>query len=136
MKGKNVLEQKAKKYSTDNSLTYGIDKIKNKTTTFKLNRKFIDKKIINSLEHGDEIIKEIEESVPYSLINLYLNDTQQKFQSISDPKKQEFIDRERKKVKIFREDKIDDDTIKKMIMKKAELLGIDLTTNDIDFIMQ
>ena len=52
------------------------------------------KKIINSLEHGDEIIKEIEESVPYSLINLYLNDTQQKFQSNSDPKKQEFIDRE------------------------------------------
>ena len=41
-----------------------------------------------------------------------------------------------KKVKIFREDKIDDDTIKKMIMKRAELLGIDLTTDDIDFIMQ
>ena len=137
-KGKNVLEHKAKKYSTDNTFDiWNPDKIKNKTITFKLNRKnSLIKKIIDSLEHGDEIIKEIEESVPYSLINLYLNDTQQKFQSISDPKKQEFIDRERKKVKIFREDKIDDDTIKKMIMKRAELLGIDLTTDDIDFIMQ
>ena len=132
VKGKNVLEQKAKKYSTDNIFDiWNPDKIKNKTTTFKLNRKnSLIKKIINSLEHGDEIIKEIEESVPYSLINLYLNDTQQKFQSNCDPKKQEFIDRETKKVKIYREDKIDDDTIKKMIMKKAELLGIDLIKDD------
>ena len=94
------------------------------------------KKIINSLEHGDEIVKEIEESVPYSLINLYLNDTQQKFQSISNLKKQEFIDRRKKFVAFDREANIDDDTIKNMVLKKAESSFIDLTADDIDTIMQ
>ena len=93
-------------------------------------------KIINSLEHGDEIVKEIEESVPYSLINLYLNDTQQKFQSISNPQKQEFIDRQKIFVSFDREANIDDDTIKNMVLKRAESLYIDLTTDDIDIIMQ
>ena len=46
------------------------------------------------------------------------------------------MDRERKKVQIYREDKIDDDAIKQMIMKKAELQAIELTTADIDWIMQ
>ena len=138
VKGKNVLEHKAKKYSTDNTFDiWNPDKIKNKTTTFKLNRKnSLIKKIINSLEHGDEIVKEIEESVPYSLINLYLNDTQQKFQSISDPQKQEFIDRRKKFVSFDRESNIDDDTIKNMILKKAESQGIDLTADEINIIMQ
>ena len=138
VKGKNVLEHKAKKYSTDSTFDiWNPDKIKNKTTTFKLNRKnSLIKKIINSLEHGDEIVKEIEESVPYSLINLYLNDTQQKFQSISVPQKQEFIYRQKKIISFDREANIDDATIKNSLIKRSESLHIDLTTDDIDIIMQ
>ena len=46
------------------------------------------------------------------------------------------MDRQRKKVKIFREENIDDNAILQMIMKKAESLGIELITEDINWIMQ
>ena len=79
------------------------------------------KKIINSLEHGDEIVKEIEESVPYSLINLYLNDTQQNSNQFLILKNKN-SSRDRKKVIIYREANIDDDTIKNNDIKKPNLV--------------
>ena len=103
IKGKRVFENKANKYLTDDSYQIWIpSKIKRtKITTFKLNRKnALIKKIINNIEYGKEIIKEIEESVPYELINLHVNDTKNKFQAIWDPKKQEFMERQRKLVKM------------------------------------
>ena len=138
-KGNNVLVQKANKYSTDDSFQiWNADKItRTKITTFKLNRKnALIKKIIKDIEHGDEIIREIEDTVPYELINLHINDTKQKFQSIIDPKKQEFIDREKRKVQVYREDKIDDSTLKQMIMKKAAVKGLELTNEDIKLILE
>ena len=96
IKGKKVMEGKIAKFSMDDNLKIWVsDKIKRtKITTFKINRKNpLIKKIINNIENGLEIIKEIEECVPYDLINLHINDTKQKFQSTQVPEKIEFIDR-------------------------------------------
>ena len=139
IKGKRVFEHKANKYSTDDRYQIWIpSKIKRtKVTTFTLNKKnALIKKIINNIEHGEEIIKEIEESVPYELINLHINDTKQKFQAIFEPDKQAYMDKERKILKTYREDNLDDMIIKQIIMKQAELRGIDLTNDDIEWIMQ
>ena len=139
IKGKRVFENKANKYLTDDSYQIWIpSKIKRtKITTFKLNRKnALIKKIINNIEYGKEIIKEIEESVPYELINLHINDTKQKFQAIWEPEKKAFMEREKKKVKIYREEKIDDEAIKLMIMKKSESFGIELSLEDIKWIIE
>ena len=57
------------------------------------------------------------------LINLHINDTKQKFQAIWEPEKKAFMEREKKKVKIYREEKIDNEAIKLMIMKKSESFG-------------
>ena len=139
IKGKKVIDGKIAKFSIDDNFKIWVsDKIKRtKITTFKINRKNpLIKKIINNLEHGLEIVKEIEESVPYDLINLHINDTRQKFQSTSEPEKQSFMEAEKIKAKIFREDNIDDDTIHKKILLKAELLGIDLTNAEINWILE
>ena len=139
IKGKRVSVSKANKYATDDSYHIWIpNKIKRtKITTFKLNKKNpLIKKIINNIEYGEDIIKEIEESVPYELINLHINDTKQKFQAIWEPEKKAFMDRQRKKVKIFREDNIDDNALLQMIMRKAESKAIELTTEDINWILQ
>ena len=139
IKGKRVSVSKANMYATDDSYHMWIpNKIKRtKITTFKLNKKNpLIKKIINNIEYGEDIIKEIEESVPYELINLHINDTKQKFQAIWEPEKKAFMDRQRKKVKIFREDNIDDNALLQMIMRKAESKAIELTTEDINWILQ
>ena len=138
-KGRNVNEQKAKKLSTDDRFKIWIpSKVKRtKITTFTLNRKNpLIKKFINNIEHGEDIIREIEESVPYELINLHVNDTKNKFQAIWDPKKQEFMERQRKLVKHDRYDNIDDNLIRQNILKKAKKFDIELTNADFEWIMK
>ena len=46
------------------------------------------------------------------------------------------MEREKKKVKIYREEKIDNEAIKLMIMKKSESFGIELSIEDIKWIME
>ena len=138
-KGKNVHEQKAKKFSTDDRFNIWIpSKVKRtKITTFKLNRKNpLIKKFINNIEHGEDVIREIEESVPYELINLHVNDTKNKFQAIWDPKKQEFMERQRKLVKYDRDDNIDDNMIRQNILKKSIQKNIELLSADFEWIMK
>ena len=138
IKGKKVIEGKIAKFSIDDTFKIWIvNKIKrSKITIFTLNRKNpLIKKIINNIENGLEIIKEIEETVPYDLINLHINDTKQIFKSNSNPNKQEFMESEKLKIKIYREDNLDNDTIRKIILQKAEFKGIDLSNDDINWLL-
>ena len=93
-------------------------------------------KFIKNIEHGEDIIREIEESVPYELINLHVNDTKNKFQAIWDPQKQEFMERQRKLVKHDRDDNIDDNMIRQNILKKAKRFDIELSNADFEWIMK
>ena len=125
--------------STDDRFKIWIpSKVKRtKITTFKLNRKNpLIKKFLNNIEHGEDIIREIEESVPYELINLHVNDTKNKFQAIWDPQKKEFMQRQRKLVKHDRYDNIDDNMIRQNILKKAKRFDIELSSADFEWIMK
>ena len=88
------------------------------------------------MDYGLEIIKEIEDSVPYDLINLHINDTKQKFKSAFNPNKQEVLDRCKLRVSMGREDNIDDDRIKKSIILFAEEKNVELSPKDFEFIFQ
>ena len=74
--------------------------------------------------------------MPYDLINLHINDTKQIFKSNWNPKKQEYIESEKLKIKIYREDNLDNDTIRKIILQKAEFKGIDLSNDDINRLLE
>ena len=74
--------------------------------------------------------------MPYDLINLHINDTKQIFKSNWNPKKQEFMESEKLKIKIYREDNLDNDTIRKIILQKAEFKGIDLSDYDINWLIE
>ncbi len=139
IKGQKLTDGKIAKFSSDDNLKIWVsDKIKRtKITEFKINRKNpLIKKIIKNIDSGLEIIKEIEASVPYDLINLHVNDTKQKFQSTYNPKRQEFIDRCIFLTSELREDNIDDDTIKKMCLGLAESNGMDISSEDINLILK
>lgn len=139
IKGRRVIDGKIAKFSIDDKLKIWVpEKIKRtKTTIFKINKKNpLIKKIIKNMDYGLEIIKEIEDSVPYDLINLHINDTKQKFKSAFNPNKQEVLDRCKLRVSMGREDNIDDDRIKKSIILFAEEKNVELSTEDFEFIFQ
>tara|TARA_A100000164_G_scaffold379620_1_gene424400 strand:+ start:3654 stop:5399 length:1746 start_codon:yes stop_codon:yes gene_type:complete len=139
IKGQKLTDGKIAKFSTDDNLKIWVsDKIKRtKITEFKINRKNpLIKKIIKNIDSGLEIIKEIEASVPYDLINLHVNDTKQKFQSTYNPNRQEFIDRCIFLTSNYRKDNIDDDTIKKMCLELAERKGMEISSEDIKLILK